>query len=228
MDNHEPLALTSAEAFWASAAPKLHARTIYQIVQMRWLSEEARSGIIQDGAVIDNIVDNLKEQFFEATRRGRIWIDAVERWFARTHRRTTRKAAVREARRYFLAIHGRKDGRAGHFEIPGHWDSPERSAEKREILERIALHCSRLPPAKARLFQDLVDGLAAEEISARDGIRPGTIRKRIHDLRRDLRELVEGKGRKPCPLKAPTPIGSDEKQRHKRNVTPLGAVSVLP
>lgn len=228
MENHDPLTLTSAEAFWDSVAPKLHARTIYQIVQMRWLTEEARSGIIQDGAVIDNIVDRLKEQFLEATRRNRIWSDAVDRWFARTHRRTTRKAAIREARKYFPTVYGRKDGLADQFEIPGHWDSPERSAERHEILERIALHCSKLPPARARIFQDLVDGLTAEEISARDGTRPGTIRKRIHDLRRELRRLIANERRHPCLRNSSTSIGSDETQRHQTILGRLGAVSPLP
>jgi DNA-directed RNA polymerase specialized sigma24 family protein len=216
METHDPLTLTSAEAFWDSVAHKLHARTIYQIVHMPWLSEEARTGIIQDGAVIDNIIDRLKEQFFEAVRRKKVWSDAVERWFARTHRRTTRKVALKEARKYFPAIGGQRDGQADRFELPGHWDSPESSAEKREILERIVQHWLKLPPAKARLFQDLVNGLAAEEISARDGIRSGTIRKRIHDLRRELRELIADKEKKPCPRKRRTRMASDEQTRHPK------------
>lgn len=213
MEANEPLALASAEAFWDAISPKLYARTIYQIAHMPWLSEEARSGIIQDGAVIDNIVDRLKEQFFGATRRKKVWSEAVERWFARTHRRTTRKEANREARRYFPGIIRRRDGQADSFELPGRWDSPESSAEKREILERITQHWRRLPLTKARLFQDLVDGLTAEEISARDGIRSGTVRKRIHDLRRGLRELITDK-ENPCPPRSPSRISSREKTRH--------------
>lgn len=214
MEAHEPLALASAEAFWDSISHKLHARTIYQIARMPWLSEEARSGIIQDGAVIDNIIDRLREQFFEATRRNKVWSEAVERWFARTHRRTTRKEARREATRYFPGIPRRRGGQVDRLEVPGRWDSPESSAEKREILERIAQHWSRLPPAKARLFQDLVDGLTPEEISVREGVRSGTIRKRIHDFRRGLRELIADKGRNPCLPRLPPKTGSRKGTRH--------------
>jgi DNA-directed RNA polymerase specialized sigma24 family protein len=199
METHDPLSLTDAEIFWESISRKLYPRTVYQILHAPLPNEEARSGLIQDGAFIENIIDRLKHQFFEAVKREKVWGDAVEHWFARTHRRTTRKMAKREARRYFPRTRPhRNDGDGGDFDIPSASDLPEALAQKREILERIARHVSRLPQTKARLFQDLVDGIGAEEISARDGIKAGTVRKRMHDLRQELRELVAEQRGKTC------------------------------
>jgi len=199
METHDPLSLTDAEIFWESISRKLYPRTVYQVLHAPLPCEEARSGLIQDGAFIEDIIDRLKRQFFEAVKRAKVWGDAVEHWFARTHRRTTRKMAKKEARRYFPRIRPpRSDGDDRDFDVPSSSDSPEALAQKREILERIARHVSRLPHAKARLFQDLLDGIGAEEISARDGIKAGTVRKRMHDLRQELRELVAEQREKTC------------------------------
>src|ERR1017187_10080048 len=124
METHDPLSLTNAEIFWESISRKLYPRTVYQVLHAPLPNEEARSGLIQDGAFIENIIDRLKHQFFEAVKREEVWGDAVEHWFARTHRRTTRKMAKREARRYFPRTRPhRNDGDGGDFDIPSASDA---------------------------------------------------------------------------------------------------------
>ena len=76
------------------------------------------------------------------------------------------------------------------IDIPFHGDSPEDLAYKRQVIRRILEHASKLPPAKAEIFGELLEDLETEDIAKRSGISSGTARKRIFDLREKLRSLI--------------------------------------
>jgi RNA polymerase sigma-70 factor (ECF subfamily) len=72
---------------------------------------------------------------------------------------------------------------------------PDREAEQRQMMERLAAAIDRLPVALREVFVlcDLED-LPCRDAARALGVREGTIWRRVHDARKALREALQPPG----------------------------------
>jgi RNA polymerase sigma factor (sigma-70 family) len=73
---------------------------------------------------------------------------------------------------------------------------PYQDAETRDSLEQLHEILRRMSPDCRRLWEMIRDGLSYQEMAEREGVRPGTLRVRVHRCREKALEARRGlKGR---------------------------------
>lgn len=69
-------------------------------------------------------------------------------------------------------------------------ESPEGALEAKAVAQRVRLAVERLPPAMAELYGLRAQGLGYDEIASVLQIPVGTVKSRVHDMVRRLREEI--------------------------------------
>jgi RNA polymerase sigma-70 factor (ECF subfamily) len=141
-----------------------------------------------DRADLDDLV---QQTFVEVARRASTFrgASAVRSWlFGIAVNVARHDARSRTRRRRVIGDFGGERP----SQVPG-VDRPDETAERNELLERLARAIDALPlPLREVFVACEVEDLAGAEVARQLGIPEGTLWRRLHEARKKVRALVEG------------------------------------
>lgn len=159
-----------------------HNRRLYRIARGIVGNDSEAEDIVQEAYVIAfTRLDGFRGESTLATWLSRIVINEA------LGRLRKRRRAAR-----FKPVETRSNATVIQFPIGATYDDPERMMAQRQILELVERAADALPAVYRTVFvARLIEGLSIEETAELLGVRPETVKTRLHRARRLMRERLD-------------------------------------
>jgi RNA polymerase sigma-70 factor (ECF subfamily) len=165
------------------AIMQMHNRRLYRIARAIAGNDSEAEDIVQEGYVTAFArLGSFRGESALATWLSRIVINEA---LGRLRRR-------RRAARFAASDDGHANTKIIPFPLGASSDDPERRMAQRQILQLVELAVDDLPGAYRTVFiARLIEGMSIEETAELLGVRPETVKTRLHRARRLVRKKLD-------------------------------------